>query len=61
MGTNMIDRNFIAKMQKIFSEHNAKNFAWKVLTIIEKSSNIYEMISLIYDVNDRVYSKSKYI
>jgi len=34
----MIDRNFIVKNAKKFSEHNAKKFACKILTDNEKSS-----------------------
>jgi len=34
----MIGRNFIVKNREIFSEHNAKNFAQKFLTITKKLS-----------------------
>jgi len=58
MGTT-IGRNFIVKIRKKFSKHNAKNFAWKFLTVI-KNHQKPEMISLSYD-NDHVYLKSKSI
>jgi len=61
----MIGRNFILleklrKIKSIFSEHNAKNFAWKILPLPRNRQN-NEMISLSCDVNERVYSKSKSI
>jgi len=34
----MIGRNFIIKNSERFSERNAKNFAWKFLTVTKKSS-----------------------
>jgi len=33
----MIGRNFIDKYVETFSEHSAKNFAWKFLDVTEKS------------------------
>jgi len=33
----MFGRSFIAKNEETFSEHNAKNFTWKFLTVTEKS------------------------
>jgi len=54
----MIGRNFIVKHAEIFSEHNAKNFAWNSFPLTEKWSK-KEMIQLSYDVNDQVYSKLK--
>jgi len=47
-------------MQKNFLNPKAKAFARKFLTVTEKPSKI-ELISLSYDVNDHVYSKSKSI
>jgi len=43
-------------MEKIF-EHNTKHFARKFRIVTKKSSK-NEVISLSYDVNDHVYSKS---
>jgi len=34
----MIGRSFIVKNAKSFSKHNEKDFAWKFLTVTEKSS-----------------------
>jgi len=51
-------KKFYRKNVDNFSERKAKNFAWKFLTVSEKSLKT-EMISLSYDVIDNVYSKSK--
>jgi len=51
----MIGGNFILKNVGKLSKHNAKNFAWKFLTVTEMIS------SLRCDVNDHVYSKSNSI
>jgi len=50
----MISRSFIVKIAENFSE---KNFSWKFLTVTNRKK--IEIISLSYDVNDHVYSKSK--
>jgi len=41
-----------------FFEYITKNFVWKFHTVTEKSFK-NEMISIGYDVNNHVYSKSK--
>jgi len=45
---NVEIRNFIVKIAKKFSKHNAKNYAWKFLIITVKSEK-NEIISFSYE------------
>jgi len=47
-------QRFYRKNAEHFSEHFSKTFAWKLLTVTDKSSK-NKMILLSYDVNDHVY------
>jgi len=53
----MISRNFIVKNAVNFSEHNAKIFENSLP--LPKNRRQTKNISLSYDVNDRIYLKSK--
>jgi len=48
----------LLKCAENFSEHNARKSSENSVLVIEKTSKTVS-ISLSYDVNDQVYSKSK--